>query len=407
MTATNSETTKIALVYDHLITPYGGAEKVLQILLKAYPNAQLYTTVFDQAQAAWVDPQRVTAVTLPRFIQKLLHKREILDLCAPFLLEHHDLSQYDVVLSITATAAKGILTAPNQQHISYILSPPRYLYHQSRELLANHTLLRLPLLKQLAQVVLSYLRWWDQAAAHRPDTLVTLSEVVSKRILKVYQRKADAVIYPPVEPAVRRKSAHTFQPYLLVLSRLVPYKRIDLCIKAAKLLQLPLVIAGTGSEQVQLIHAAGQATRVRKHESVEELLFQLQSNSFQCIFLNTVTAEEKATLLQHASILLMPGIEDFGITALEAVTYQVPVVLHAHSGVSEVLTDAEYVQITSQDVAAVTEAITAAQELKISNKRATEIETEHSVDAFVRKLHNLVFSRKVRRARISQKREDL
>lgn len=410
MHSSNRTTQQVALVYDHLLTEYGGAEEVLQVLLEAFPDAPIFTTVFDPQKAPWISSERVTASQIPQLLRPLFRKRVVLDLCAPFLLEQHDLSAYSVIISVTTTAAKGVLTLPDQLHICYLLSPPRYLYHQAEELQSQSTWLQLPLIRRLGQVALSYLRWWDQVAASRPDMIVTLSKTVAARIREVYNREPSEVLYPPVtlDTASLGVTANSpFPPFLLVLSRLVSYKRVDLAVAAALRTEQLLCIAGTGSELESLQSQAGAAAFVRTNQTLFEAFRQAVSEKKKLLFLGRVTPSEKLCLLEQAAALIMVGREDFGLTAVEALISGTPVIIHAESGVAEVLTKQDCVKITEQTTDAVVSAIKIVSTLTVTPARKKQLRTQLSSTEFVRKLHNLIFPIHQSRARMSDNREGL
>lgn len=312
----------IALVYDRVNTPFGGAEHVLLALHQTFPDAPLFTSVYDAQTAQWADVFEVR----PSFLQRLFFARARHQLLAPLMplaFESLDLSQFDIIISITSAEAKGIITQPHQLHICYLLTPTRYLYSHRSDY-QKTSWLRLPIIRQLGQQALKYLTWWDQAASARPDVLIPISKRVGERARIYYKREPAAVIYPPI-PAVTQIKQQTEsllppdlinQPFALVISRLVDYKRIDLAIQACENSGLPLVIVGSGAEEVRLK--------------------QLASSS-QTFFLGSLPELQKNTLLQACTVFLMPGVEDFGITALEAARLGKTVILHSESGAAELL----------------------------------------------------------------------
>ena len=403
---------RVALVYDHLITSFGGAEVVLQHLMTAFPDAPVFTTIYDARAANWIAPERVRPVVTHSWLVALLKKRELLDTLAPLLVEQHDFSGFDVVLSVTATAAKGVLTLPNQLHISYIFTPPRYLYHQAEELSAGHAVMRLPGIRNLARAVLKYLRWWDQVAAQRPDEVLTLSEHVAARIQITYDRSA-TVLYPPLPELKQtvKKSAPAVKltpGFYLSLARLVPYKRIDLAVQAAVRTGHKLVVAGAGSERERLENSAGQSRCTRASgESLEQTVARFMSRDSTVIFLGQVSELQKEWLLSSAQALIMTGIEDFGITAVEAAVHQLPVLLHAESGAAELFKPDEVVLITDQSVAAVAAGFEELLARSITAQRAEELAQKLSASEFVRKIHNIVFQTWKNHVRMSSYREVL
>jgi glycosyltransferase involved in cell wall biosynthesis len=318
---------KVALVYDRVNTPFGGAEKVLLALHDIFPEAPLFTSVYEPERATWAQVFKVTATFLQRLPGASTRHRWLAPLM-PLAFETFDLDAYEVIISITSAEAKGIITKPNQLHLSYLLTPPRYLYSHRQEYLTSVPSFVRPLIIPW----LNYLTWWDQAAAARPDVLIPIAQVVGRRIEQYYRRQPAEVIYPPVQaidlnqhitPAELKKLVPSDEPFYLVVSRLVPYKRIDLAIQACQKLGRQLVIVGEGPE------------RVRLQQLTDRHLLN------KTYFLGSQPQEVINTLYGRAIALLMPGIEDFGITALEAHSAGVPVIVHQASGAAELIEEDE------------------------------------------------------------------
>ncbi len=314
---------KIALVYDRVNTPHGGAEKVLLALHQAFPEAPLYTSVYDADQARWASVFDVRS----SFLQHLPFANKMHRWLAPLMplaFESFNFDEFDLVISITSAEAKGIITKPHQLHVCYLLTPTRYLYSHRPEYIDS--LPKFPLLKEVATDLLNYLTWWDQVAATRPDSYIPISHLVGDRCQQYYHRQPETVIYPPVEVESQSQTELSSEfgldenAYYLVVSRLVPYKRIDLAIQACSQLKRKLVIVGDGPEL--------------------PVLKKLASNSNNLItFLGNQSQINVAALLHHSTGLLMPGLEDFGITALEALAAGKPAVIHSESGVAELIKD--------------------------------------------------------------------
>lgn len=298
---------RVALVHDWLIT-WGGAEKVLAHLLALFPDAPVFTLLYEPSQLPAVIQQRQI---MPSFLQKwpgaLTYHRRYLPLM-PLAVEQWDLSDYDLVISSSHACAKGIITGPDTCHISYIHTPMRYAWDWPLYAAAN------PIAnwKQgLVQPLLHYLRMWDQSSSIRIDSLSCNSHFIRRRIAKYYGRHA-AVIYPPVDlptAPVPRQPADFF----LIFSRLVPYKRIDLAIAAFNQLGWPLVIVGEGPERSRLERLA--KTNVR--------------------FLGYQSDQQRQILFSQARALIFPGIEDFGIVPVEAIAAGCPVMACGRGGATE------------------------------------------------------------------------
>ena len=322
---------KIVLVYDRVNTAFGGAENVLLALKKLYPQADLATSVYRAKTASWADDFQVKT----SFLQKLPfargHHRLMVNLM-PLAFESLDLSTYDIIISVTSGEAKAVVTRADQFHLCYLLSPPRYLYHYQTNYWQHHPVLAWPIIKQLAQASLTYLTKRDQLAIHRPDQIVTIAQAVNRRLQHYYQLPAQPVIYPPVDSQLFTQLISQNQPttgranYYLVVSRLVPYKNVDLAIRACVQAQRQLIIVGDGPDYTRLLALKRQL--IGRH-------------SKQIVLKKQVSSKQLSQLYSQAQALLMPGVDDFGITALEANLHGLPVIINQHSGASEILTSGQ------------------------------------------------------------------
>jgi glycosyltransferase involved in cell wall biosynthesis len=371
--STASALPKIALVYDNITTDFGGAEVVLSQLHVLYPDAPLFTTVSLDRQLNWLAGITVKTSFLQRLPLFLRRRHQLLAAIAPLAIESLDVSDFDIVISISAGAAKGILTRPDQFHICYLLSPTRYLYHT--EPTDAHPLLRLPGIRQLLNLALRYLRQWDQAAIWRPDHILAISKLVAERTAAVYHRPVASIIYPPFrerdntnDTTEHTASIKPLQPYFLVISRLVWYKNIQLVIASALQIKHKLIIAGTGPYRSQLIKAAGQQAAVRQtSQSLQDFFASTAARQQLILFCGSVTDQEAASLLQQTTGLVMLGIEDYGMTAMEAVAAGKPVICNTASGVTEVLTDeTDGLLIKDPNILSVTAAMTRLKSMNFS-----------------------------------------
>lgn len=315
---------KVALVYDR-INKFGGAERVLQALHDIWPEAPVFTSVYDREGVDWAKDWDIRT----SFLQSLPFARkwhEGFGWLMPLAFESFDFSEFDVVISVTSEAAKGIITNPRQLHICYLLTPTRYLWSHAHDYLNI-----VPgFLKPLAGIFQSKLRIWDYAAAQRPDYIFSISKLAQSRCWKYYRRESE-VVYPmlgllnPLNVErrtlnVEQRSTHSVQrsavkSYFLIVSRLVPYKRIDLAIEACNLLKLPLVVIGTGSEEKKLKELAGPTIK----------------------FTGYLTDGELIEYYLNSKAVIMAQEEDFGLTAVEALSLGIPVISYQHSGAAEVV----------------------------------------------------------------------
>jgi len=297
---------KVALVHDYL-NQMGGAERVVMAFHEMFPDAPIYTSIYD--------PQRVDKAfqqmdIRTSFMQKLplvtKHHQPYLPFY-PFAMESLDLRGYDLVLSSSSAFGKGVLTRPETMHICYCHTPMRWCWNYEEYVEREH-------LGGVARKVLPFLitglRIWDQTSAMRVDHFVANSPVVVERIKKYYRR--DAMFIPPPVEASRFAFDPTTVPedYFLILSRLIPYKRIDLAIEACNRLHLPLVIIGSGRDRERLEQLAGPTIR----------------------FMGRLPDEEVLHYYMHCRAFLFPGEEDFGITPLEAQAAGRPVIAYGEGG---------------------------------------------------------------------------
>jgi glycosyltransferase involved in cell wall biosynthesis len=328
---------KVALVYDRVNTPFGGAENVLLAVHEVFPTAPLYTSVYDSQKAQWAKSFRV----IPSFLQKIpfaARFHRLLVGLMPFAFESLDLSAFDIVISITSAEAKGVLTSPHQLHICYLLTPTRYLWSHQEEYESDW------LTGWLRKDIFAYLRWWDKAASLRPDVLIPISELVAQRCRQFYQREPEKVIYPPVQPhrvTTYALPASTPSDFYLIVARLVPYKRIDLAIQACQKMGRNLVVIGNGPDLDRL-----------------QSLAELPNTTAEVQFLQAVQHDQVGAYYSHCRAFLAPAEEDFGITVLEAQLAGKPVVVFAKSGGAETVKEGETgIHFTEPSVAGLVEAM--------------------------------------------------
>ena len=295
---------KLAIVCSWL-NQYGGAERVLEVVHDMYPQAPIYTSIY-RPQAL---PERYRSWDIrPSFLNRLPLIRRFHQVYLPFYplgFESLDLRGYDVVFSLTSAFGHGVITPAETRHVCYCLTPARFLwnYHSYIEREGLGRLARLglaPFLKSLRQ--------WDRLAADRVDDFIAISRTVQRRIAKYYRREA-RIIYPPVDTA-RFAIEREPEDYFLVVSRLVPYKRIDLAVLAFNELGLPLRIIGEGRDR-----AALQAIAKRNVQ-----------------FLGYLPDEVVREQMARCRAFIFPGEEDFGITPLEAMAAGRPVIAYGAGG---------------------------------------------------------------------------
>lgn len=298
---------KVALVHDHL-NQIGGAERVALSFHKIWPSAPLYTLVHDPKKIGhFFNSLRI----ISSFIQKLPLSRAHLPWylsLMPTAVESFDLSPYDVIMSSTSALAKGIIAPPQAVHFCYCHTPTRYLWSDASTYIEEIGVGGL--IKQILPFILNRLRMWDQLAAMRVDYFIANSQFVANRIKRYYNRDS-TVIHPPVDVTNYPRRAR--DDYFILVSRLRPYKKVDLAINAFNRLNMPLYIIGEGEEEGNLKTLAGPTIK----------------------FLGNLSDEAKKHYLAGAAAFIHPQEEDFGIAAVEAMAGGTPVIAYDAGGARE------------------------------------------------------------------------
>jgi len=302
---------RIAIAHDYL-NQMGGAEKVVEVFHDMFPSAPIYTSVFNPDL---VSEKLRKAEVRTSFMQQLplIRKfpRHYLSLY-PYAFEFFDFSGWDVVLSSSSAFAKGVITGPDTCHICYCHTPMRFAW-------SYHAYTERERLSGLVRKVLPYIvhraRRWDEITADRVDHYVANSREVERRIRKYYRRNA-AVIYPPVETG-RFRVTEQDGGYLVIISRLHAYKRVDVAVEAAAQLGVPLKVVGSGRDEKHLKSVAGPTVE----------------------FLGRLRDEEVVDCLQRCRALVFTGMEDFGIVPVEAMACGKPVIAYGRGGALDTVID--------------------------------------------------------------------
>jgi len=304
---------RLALIHDWM-NQFGGAEVVLEQLVALFPDAPIYTSIYDpQAMPATWRRWDIRPSWMNRLPLVKKYHQPFLPLY-PLVFEGLDLSHYDIVLSNKSGFCHGVITPPQTLHICYCLTPTRYVWR-------HHDYLRREgvgrLTRALLAPLLSYLRLWDRLAADRVDQFIAISSEIQRRIAKYYRRESQ-IIYPPVDTH-RFIPADGYDDYFLVVGRLVPYKRIDLAVRACTALGLPLKVGGSGRDLARLKAMAGPTVE----------------------FLGRVPDHLLPGLMARCKAFLFPGDEDFGITPVEAMAAGRPVIAYAGGGVLDTVIEGQ------------------------------------------------------------------
>ena len=307
---------RVAFVHDWF-TVRSGSEKVLEAALEIFPDAPIHTLVYrrENFENTPIADRRV----ITSFIDRLPLGREKYQWYLPLMpiaVEQFDLADYDVVISSSHAVAKGALTRSDQLHVSYVHTPMRYAWDLQFRYLKEAGVDR-GFKSLFVRLVLHYLRLWDLASSGRVDVYVANSKYVARRVWKIYRRRA-RVIYPPVEvEGLDPKDDR--EDFYLTVSRLVPYKRVDLIVEAFTRLGRPLVVVGDGPELAKIRQLAGSNIQLLGYQP------------------DTVVRD----YLERCKAFVFAADEDFGIVAVEAQAAGAPVIAYGKGGVTETVIPGE------------------------------------------------------------------
>ena len=302
---------KTAIVHDWLVN-YGGAERVVEQMLLLYPDADIYTLVYDEKKMGKIFPkEKVHTSSLQKIpmAEKLYTK--FLSLM-PKAFEEFDLTGYDLVIASSSCCAKGVITSPTTPFIAYIHSPMRYAWDLYYDYLKNSGRLTKFFMKRWMPDI----RKWDYISSQRIDTLVANSSYIARRIKKFWNRDA-AEVYPPVDTDRLSISDEAAGDYFVVFSRFVPYKRIDLAISACARLNKKLIVIGSGSQEKELKLLAASC----KNADIK--------------FTGRISDSEVKAYLQKCRALIFCAEEDFGIIPVEAQACGRPIIAFGKGGALE------------------------------------------------------------------------
>lgn len=303
----------VGLVHDWLPT-LGGAEKVVQQLVETFPNHELYTlfNFLNDEDLAFINAKKINVSSLNSlpFVEK--YYRNLLLMCTR-KIEQFDVTKHDIVISSSAALSKGVITSVDQHHFCYMHSPARYAWDLSHQYLEDINGKLVGLKRLIARELIYRYRFWDVRTTNTIDHIIANSEFIKKRIYKIYRRNAE-VIYPPVNIDKFCLQSGSRDEYYVTASRLVPYKKIDLIVKAfSKNKQRKLIVIGDGPELSNLKSIATN--------NVEFIGYQTLDNMVQ--------------LIQNAKAFVFAAFEDFGIVPVEAQACGTPVICFGKGGTAE------------------------------------------------------------------------
>ena len=324
---------KIAIVYDW-IDSWGGVERILLTFHETFPDADFFTSYVDLEKAKWAKDLKIKTSfiqNLPNFIKK---SRKLSFFLYPYAFESFNFNKYDIVISVTSSFAKAVVTKPETLHVCYLLTPTRYLWLYPRQYLAGWQ-------RILGKTYFNNIKNWDYIISQRPDKMIAISQTVADRCKLYYRRKAE-IIYPPfnigywndIKSKVKSQSFDVAQDdpersrmgqkskfqvknkkFYLVVSRLEPYKRVDLVVKVFSQTGKDIVVVGRGTQLNKLIRQAKPNIK----------------------FISDITDQELALLYSQAEGLIMPQEEDFGYVSLEAQFFGCPVIAYGKGGTTETI----------------------------------------------------------------------
>jgi glycosyltransferase involved in cell wall biosynthesis len=325
MTEAERRRGRAVIVHDFFIQD-GGAERCAVEFARLIPEARVETTFFDARRFGdRIEPDRVRTWPLQRVVGPTERFRMLLPLY-PAWFSLLDLRDAPFVLSSSIAFTHAVRTAPGAMHVSYVYTPMRYAWDLD-SYLAGSSLS--PASRLAARTIRPLLRRWDRRTAGRAGVLVAISETVAERIQRLWRRRAETVIYPPVDTSHFRADRSS-EGFLLVAARLLAYRRIDLAVAAATRLGRELVIVGDGPELTRLQAMAGSTVS----------------------FLGHVDRTRLVDLFERCHAYLVPGAEDFGIAPVEAMAAGKPVVALAEGGARETVRDGQTgVLVPTADVA--------------------------------------------------------
>jgi glycosyltransferase involved in cell wall biosynthesis len=318
---------RVAIVHDWL-TGMRGGEKVLEALCERYPDADLFTLLHVRGSVSPIIERRRIVTSWLQYLPAARRYYRLGLPIFPLLVEQFDLDRYDVVISSSHCVAKSVITRPDAVHVCYCHTPMRYAWDQFDAYFGPARVGRVA--SAALRPVLAGLARWDRATAHRVQRYVTNSQHVARRIRRYYNREA-SVVHPPIDTAFFQPDAsaapgNNARRECLIVSALVPYKRIETAIDACRLAGVGLAIVGDGPERARLERVAAERGG---------------SGGDTVRFLGRLSDDDVRTAYQRAAAVLMPGEEDFGIVPLEAQACGRPVVALARGGARETIVDGE------------------------------------------------------------------
>jgi glycosyltransferase involved in cell wall biosynthesis len=361
---------KVAIVCDWL-TGTGGAERVVLELHKMFPDAPIYTSQYDKNPKIWygdkwfadADIRTLWMQKVPKSLKKLLpvfRAREFSKL---------DLSEYDLVISSSGAEAKAVKTGSKTVHIAYCHAPTHYYWSRYNEYMENPGFgVFDPLARLSLRTLVGSMRKWDYQAAQKPDYFIANSKHTKAAIKKYYNRDS-VVIYPPVNIDKFKTNEAAPRNGFVIAGRQTPYKRFDIAVEACTKLGVPLTVIGNGPEHNDLLNIAGP----------------------RITFLTNVKDKDMPHCFQKAEAFIFPGVDDFGIVAVEAMAAGTPVIAFKDGGALDYVKEGTTGQFfEKQTVESLCEALKKFNSKKFKPEEITKSTTKYSVKKFVKSFQDYI-----------------
>ncbi|MBD3292081.1 MAG: glycosyltransferase [Armatimonadia bacterium] len=350
---------KLALVHDYLVQGIRGAERVVDVLHEMYPDAPMFTLMYDPDRME--DRLRDWDIR-PSILQDIpgalsLYKK--LYFLMPMAMDRLPLDEFDLVISSSCGWSKSAPQGADALHIAYCYSPARFLWFWADEYISSLKINSVA--KAMVKATLPPIRRWDRRTAQRPQHMIAISETTYGRMQQAYQRDPDTIIYPPANTDKFVPGDDEPEDYFLIVSALNPYKRVDLAVEACNRLGLPLKVVGGGEEFDRLAEMAGPTGEM-------------------C---GKVPDQEIVGYYQRCKAFIMPQVEDFGLTPLEANGCGRPVVAFRGGGATETMVEGVSCRFfDEQTVESLAAALEDFDETRFSPDRCRENALRFSIDRF-------------------------
>ena len=359
------EDMKVAIVCDWL-TGIGGAERVVLELHKMFPSAPIYTSQFDPNKIDWFKDADVRTGWLQKLPTSL---KKFLPVLRAIYFSNLNLDKYDLVISSSGAEAKGIKTGKNTIHISYIHSPTHYYWSRYEDYLKNPGFGVFDWLARIGlKALVGPMRMWDKKAATRPNYLIANSNHTKNMIKKYYDRDSE-VIFPPVDTERFKNSSELPRKGFLIAGRQTPYKRFDLAVQACTDLSIPLTVIGDGPENDNLRSIAGDTINFVKQLNDDDIVkYFVESKAF-----------------------IFPGLDDFGIVAVESLSAGTPVIAYKDGGALDYI-DAGIngVFFNDQSVESLSDALIDFQKTKFNPDNIRQSSNKFNLDSFKKNIKSFI-----------------